>query len=189
MRNDSRLVTGLTVAAACALTLAVMGWAAGLLVVAMIVSYWIWLTRDEWPAAGRVVPVYLAAVVVQCTHLAEEYATGFHRAFPPVLGAEPWSGGRFLAFNLVWLAVFAAGGVGLARSKRPAYLVALFLALGGGIGNGLGHLALVARAGGYFPGAYTGVLALVAGIVLANSLLGTDIHEMAEPQLPESIRK
>ncbi|MFL5541928.1 MAG: hypothetical protein ACJ8J0_23270 [Longimicrobiaceae bacterium] len=162
---------GLVVAAACALTFAAMGWAAGLLVAAMVVSYGLWIGRMEWPATARVVPVYLAAVVVQCAHLAEEYATGFHRAFPPVLGAEPWSGGRFLAFNLAWLAVFAAGGVALARGKRSAYLVALFLALGGGIGNGLGHLALAARAGGYFPGAYTGVLALVVGSLLAYRLL------------------
>src|SRR5262245_50470635 len=120
----------------------------------MFVSYGLWVGRDAWPPAARVPPTYVAAVLVQCAHLAEEYATGFHRAFPPVLGAEPWSGNRFLAFNLAWLAVFAAGGFGLARGKRPAYLVALFLAWGGGIGNGLGHLALAARAGGYFPGVY-----------------------------------
>jgi len=171
MRSHPRLLTGLAVAAACALTLATMGWAAGLLVVAMVVSYALWMGRAEWPPARRVLPAYAAAVVVQCAHLAEEYATGFHRAFPPVLGSEPWSGGRFLAFNLTWLAMFAIGGHGLAREKRPAYLVALFLALGGGIGNGLGHLALAARAGGYFPGAYTGALALVAGGTLLGRLL------------------
>ena len=171
MRSDPRLVAGLAVAAACALTLLAMGWAAGLLVVAMVVSYGLWMGRDPWPPAAQVLPVYAAAVLVQCAHLAEEYATGFHRAFPPVLGAAPWSGGRFLAFNLAWLAVFAAGGLGLARGKRPAYLVALFLALGGGIGNGVGHLALAARAGGYFPGAYTGALALAVGSLLAYRLL------------------
>ena len=165
------LTAGLAAAAACALTLATMGWAASLLVVAMAVSYALWVGRAEWPAPARVIPVYAAAVLVQCAHLAEEYGTGFHRAFPPVRGAEPWSGSRFLVFNLAWLAVFAAAGVGLARGKRAAYLVALFLALGGGIGNGLGHLALAARAGGYFPGAYTGALALLVGGVLAFRLL------------------
>jgi len=175
MRMPERLTAGLATAAACALTLATMGWAASLLVVAMGVSYALWVGRAEWPPPARVIPVYAAAVLVQCAHLAEEYRTGFHRAFPPVLGAEPWSGSRFLVFNLAWLAVFAAAGIGLAREKRPAYLVALFLALGGGIGNGLGHLALAARAGGYFPGAYTGALALVVGGILAFRLLQTSM--------------
>jgi len=168
-----RVLTGLAVAAACAFTLAMMGRATGLLVVAMVVAYGLWLGRAEWPPPARIIPVYAAAVLVQCAHLAEEYGTGFHRAFPPVFGAEPWSGSRFLVFNFVWLAVFAMAGVGLGRRKRAAYLVALFLALGGGIGNGLGHLALAARAGGYFPGAYTGAVALLAGGVLASRLLRT----------------
>jgi hypothetical protein len=105
--------------------------------VAMVASYALWMGRGEWPAAARVLPAYAAAVLVQCAHLAEEYASGFHRVFPPVLGAEPWSGGRFLAFNLAWLAVFAAGGTGLARGKRPAYLVASWRsAAGSGTGWG-----------------------------------------------------
>src|SRR5687768_5151886 len=99
----------------------------------MVVAYGLWTGRAEWPAAGRIVPVYAVAVLVQAAHLAEEYRTGFHRAFPPVLGAEPWSGSRFLIFNAVWLAVFAIAGVGMARGKRAGYLIALFLALGGGI--------------------------------------------------------
>ena len=168
---SQRVMAGLAVAAAGALTLGMMGRAAGLLVVAMGVAYGIWLARAEWPPAAGIIPIYAAAVLVQCAHLAEEYRTGFHRALPPVFGAEPWSGSRFLVFNFVWLAVFAAAGVALIRGKRLAYLIALFLALGGGIGNGLGHLALAARAGGYFPGAYTGALALLIGGVLAYRLL------------------
>ncbi|MFL5385308.1 MAG: hypothetical protein ACJ8GN_22545 [Longimicrobiaceae bacterium] len=75
--------------------------------------------------------------------------------------------------------MFAAGGIGLAQGRREAYLVALFLALGGGIGNGVGHLALAARAGGYFPGAYTGALALVVGGILAHRML---VREPARPR-------
>ena len=168
---SERLVIGVSVVAAAAFTLAMMGRATSLLVVAMGVSYGLWLSREAWPPPARIIPVYVAAVLVQCAHLAEEYRTGFHRAFPPVFGAEPWSGSRFLVFNLAWLAVFAVAGIGLARGRRPAYLVALFLALGGGLGNGLGHLALSARAGRYFPGAYTGVMALVVGGILAYRLL------------------
>lgn len=161
------------VAVAAALTLAMMGWAAGALVAAMAVSYALWARREAWPAAGRVLPAWAAAVVVQGAHLAEEYATGFNRAFPPVLGAHAWSERRFLAFNLAWLAVFIAAGPGMARGNRIAYLAALFLAVGG-IANGLGHLLLAARAGGYFPGAYTGALVLAAGCVLAYRLMGPE---------------
>ena len=148
-----------------------MGRAASMLVVALFVSFGIWVTRSDWPVKEQVLPLYIAALVVQVAHFAEEYRTGFHRAFPPVFGAEPWSNRRFLMFNVIWLLVFAMAAVGLARGKRVAYLVALFLALAGGIGNGIGHLALSARVSGYFPGAYTSVLALVIGAALAFRLL------------------
>ena len=181
IRPGERVVAGIAAAAAGGITLGTMGPAAGLLVVALAVAYALWVGRERWPAAARILPVYAAAVAVQCAHLAEEYASGFHRAFPPLLGAEPWSGRRFLVFNLGWLAAFAAAGVGLARGSRVAYLAALFLAIGGGIANGLGHLALSARAGGYFPGAYTGAAALLAGSLLAYGLLSSHPLPSAPP--------
>lgn len=162
---------GVFVVAVCALTLVTMGRAASMLVVALVISYALWLRRSDWPSSKRIVPVYAAAVLVQCAHLIEEYLGGFYRVFPPVFGAEPWSARRFMIFNISWLLVFAVAGVGLARNSRAAHLVALFLALGGGIGNGLGHLALSARQVGYFPGAYTGALALGVGTTLAFRLL------------------
>jgi hypothetical protein len=165
------LRVGLAVFSACALTLATMGRATTVLVLAMIASYGLWLTRPEWPSPERIFPLYTAAVLVQSAHLIEEYRGGFHRMFPPVFGADPWSSRQFLVFNLVWLAVFVIAGVSLARNQRAAYLVALFLAIGGGIANGLGHLALSARQSGYFPGSYTGALALLVGSALTYRLL------------------
>ena len=147
-----------------------MGRATIFLVVAMLLCYAIWLRRREWPRAKTVLGVYALAVLVQCAHLIEEYLGGFYREFPAVFGASQWSARRFLIFNIVWLTIFVSAGIGLSRGRRVAYLVALFLAIGGGIGNGLGHLALSAREGGYFPGAYTGVLAFVVGSVLAYRL-------------------
>jgi hypothetical protein len=148
-----------------------MGRATVLLVATLVVCYGVWARRSEWPPAESIIGVYAVAVVVQCAHLVEEYRTGFYRVFPAVFGGDPWSAQRFLTFNLVWLTVFVIAGVGLLRGKQGAYLVALFLAIGGGIGNGLGHLALSAREGGYFPGAYTGVLALIVGSILAYRLM------------------
>jgi len=77
----------------------------------------------------------------------------------------------FLLFNLVWLLVFCLGAVGLLRGCRPAMVVALFLALGGGVLNGLAHVALAARVGGYFQGLYTAPLVLGVGSYLAFRLL------------------
>jgi len=164
------MVAALAVAVACVVTLVTMGRAAIFLVVAMLLCYALWVRRTEWPPVETVLGVYALAVVVQCAHLVEEYLTGFYREFPAVFGASPWSEKRFLIFNFVWLTIFLSAGMGLARGRRVAYLVALFLAIGGGIGNGLGHLALSAREGGYFPGAYTGVLALLVGSILAYRL-------------------
>ncbi|AHG88195.1 HXXEE motif-containing protein [Gemmatirosa kalamazoonensis] len=75
--------------------------------------------------------------------------------------------------NAAWLAVFAASLWAMRRRGRAASLGALgatFLALGGGVGNGVAHLALALRAGGYFPGLYTAALCLVAGAVLLARL-------------------
>ncbi|MDP9178518.1 MAG: HXXEE domain-containing protein [Gemmatimonadota bacterium] len=180
------MVVGFLVVAACALTLAMMGPATGLLVVAMLLSYALWVRRTEWPPVESVLGVYALAVLVLCAHMVEEYLAGFYRVFPRVFGADPWSERRFLIFQFVWLTIFVIAGIGLARGRRAAYLVALFLAIGGGIGNGLGHLALSARESGYFPGAYTGLLALIAGSVLAYRLLRKPAHILSATHNGES---
>ena len=159
-------LTGLVVIGASALMLAAMGRAVVLLVVALGASYAIWLMRGDWSMTRRVLPVFLVAVLIQCVHLSEEIWSGFFRAFPPMLGGGPWSEPQFVVFNVVWLAVFLAAAIGLEQRWRPAYVATLFLAIGGGIANGLGHIALAIRAEGYFPGLYTAPFALVAGIAL-----------------------
>jgi hypothetical protein len=171
LQLTARAVTGLVVAIACMLMLATMGRAVAFLAMALALSFALWLVRPEVPPVSRVLPTYSAAVLAQCAHLTEEYRTGFYRLFPPILGSDIWSANQFLIFNMVWLAVFVFAGIGLARGWRPAAVVAFFLALGGGIGNGLGHLVLVVRAGGYFPGAYTAPLVFLAGSMLAFQLL------------------
>jgi hypothetical protein len=167
----TNVMAGVVVALSAVVTLATMGLPAIMLVIALAVSFAVWAKRVDWPTGHRIVVVYAVAVLIQFAHVAEEYRGEFHRLFPPVFGAEPWTGRRFLLFNFAWLAVFVAAGVGLVRGHRSAYLVALFLALGGGIGNGLGHVALAARTGGYFPGVYTGLLALIAGTTLLVQLM------------------
>ena len=167
-----RMQAAFHVGSACVVILLTMGRATILLVVTLAVCYAVWARRPEWPSAKSIIGVYAVSVGVQCAHVFEEYRTGFYRVFPPVFGADPWSTRRFLTFNFVWLTVFLIAGFGLLRGRRGAYLIAMFLAIGGGILNGLGHIALSIREGGYFPGAYTGVLALIVGTVLAYRLFG-----------------
>jgi len=171
-----RMQAAFHVGSGCIIILVTMGRATILLVVTLAVCYAIWARRSEWPPAKSLIRLYALAVVVQCAHLLEEYYTGFYRVFPPVFGADPWSARRFLVFNFVWLTVFLIAGFGLVRGRRGAYLIVMFLAIGGGVLNGLGHIALSVREGGYFPGAYTGVLALVVGSVLTYRLMRQPSH-------------
>jgi uncharacterized protein with HXXEE motif len=170
-QRTSNQVIGIVVAAACAIDLIVMGRAVTPLVIGLLVSYLLWISQAEWRPTREMMLTYATAVFVQCLHLIEEYRTGFYSVFPPMLGGQAWSPERFLTFNLAWLAVFVVAGIGMTTARRPAFLVALFLALGGGVANGLGHLALAAQRGGYFPGVYTAVPALFAGSALLRKLL------------------
>jgi hypothetical protein len=110
------------------------------------------------PAA--VLPMCLLAIAVQCLHFGEEYLTGFQRQFPKLMGDGEWSDARFVAFNMAWLAAFVLAALEVYRRVALAYLVVLFLALAGGVGNGISHLLVSAMQGSYFPGAIT---ALPAG--------------------------
>jgi uncharacterized membrane protein (UPF0136 family) len=166
----SLAVGAVLVLVAAAASLETMGRAVSLLVGTMVLSLMLWSSRATWMRSRHLMPVYIAAVVVQGAHVLEEYQTGFHRVFPAGFGAAPWSSRQFLAFNLIWLGVFVICAIAVARGKRLGYLGAIFLAIGGGIGNGLVHFGLAARFGGYFPGAYTGALALVAGSALSYQL-------------------
>lgn len=148
----------------------IMGRAVVGLNVALAVSFGLWLVRRDMPAPGRVVPIFAAALAVQIAHLLEEYRTGFHRTFPALFGYV-WTDTRFVLFNVVWLTIFAASAVAIIRGHRLGYLGGFFLAIGAGIGNGLGHLALTAQAGRYFPGTYTAVLSLATGSLLLTRLL------------------
>jgi hypothetical protein len=112
---------------------------------------------DAWLRAA--VCSAAVATIIQAVHFAEELATGFHRSFPEVLGLAPWSDGFFVAFNLLWLTVWAVSVRGL-----------WFLAIAA-IMNGLGHPLLALRAGSYFPGLITAPFLGVAGVLLFRALV------------------
>jgi hypothetical protein len=163
--------TAAVVAATGVLMLAVMGRAVAGLVVAWGIAYLLSLRPIPTVQLRAAIPAYLAAFGGQIAHLVEENRTGFYRAFPPLLGERAWSNHEFVLFNLAWLLVFGVGVFGLMRGWRLAIAIALFLALGGGILNGLAHVVLAASIGGYFPGLYTAPLVFAAGCALALRLL------------------
>lgn len=147
-----------------------MGRAVSLLSAGLFIAYGIWLTGRWKNDAARVLPVYLLAVAMQCLHFTEEYVTGFYRQFPKLWGGGSWSDVRFVAFNMLWLAIFVLAGVGVYRRLHMAYLAVIFLALIGGVANGAGHLLLSAMYWRYFPGMVTAPLCLLLGIALLVKL-------------------
>jgi len=152
-------------------SLAVLGLPVLPLVLAMFagLAFHLQRFRDRLPPAERVLPVYLGALVWQLLHFVEELLTGFAERFPVLLGADPWSTERFVAFNLVHDALFLLSAI--AYLKRVPwlavfasfFLVAMFL-------NGLGHAGLALWVGGYFPGLVTGLVSPLFGVWLLRRL-------------------
>ncbi len=135
----------------------------------LVVSYGVWITARWKNDAAAVLPIYLLAIAVQCLHFTEEYVTGFQHQFPELFGIH-WSDARFVTFNMLWLAAFVLAGLGVYRRVPLAYLVVLFLALIGGVGNGVSHLILSAMSRGYFPGLITAPFCLLMGIMLLRRI-------------------
>ena len=146
-----------------------MGRATAALSVGLIIAYLLWVATPWKNDPAAVLPLYLVAIAVQCLHFTEEFLTGFQRQFPKLIGYE-WSDAQFVTFNMTWLAMFVLAGLGVYRRMQLAYLVVLFLALAGGVGNGAGHLLLTLLQGRYFPGAATAPLCLLVGIALMMRL-------------------
>jgi len=150
-----------------------MGPAIILLSGGLVVAYVVWAAARWKSDAAAVLPVYLLAIAVQCLHFTEEYLTGFQRQFPRLF-TDDWSDVRFVTFNMLWLAAFVLAGLGVYRRVQLAYLIVLFLALVGGVGNGISHLVLSAVYRRYFPGLITAPFCLLMGIaVLTRLFAGT----------------
>jgi protein-S-isoprenylcysteine O-methyltransferase Ste14 len=134
-----------------------------------------------------VLRLYIVAISVQAAQFAEEYTTGFQRVFPALFG-DSWTDARFLAFNLAWLVLFVAATFAMRRGVRWAYLAPMFLAVGGGIANGLSHLALTAARGAYFPGTFTAPLSVTVGVLMIAKMFGRQGPEPNDTQRGEARR-
>jgi hypothetical protein len=165
------VAAGAGVAAVVALQTLVMGRAIVGLDAGLVLAFVFWRARPHLDADARraVAAVYWPGLALQGAHFAEEWATGFARTLPGFFGYA-WSDARFAAFNLAWLAVFVAAGVGLRRGADLALLPIWFFALVGGIGNGVLHVAAAVARGGYFPGVVTAPALFVVGVLLVRRL-------------------
>jgi len=142
-----------------------MGPATVLLSGGLIMAYALWVAAPWKNDATAVLPIYLLAIAVQCLHFTEEYITGFQHQFPRLF-EQDWSDARFVAFNMLWLALFVLAALGVYRRVQLAYLIVIFLALIGGVGNGTAHIVLSAMYRRYFPGVITAPFCLFVGVAL-----------------------
>jgi hypothetical protein len=113
--------------------------------------------------------IAVVAVVLQAGHFGEEYLQQFYLRFPVMLGLAPWSDVFFVAFNLIWLAVWLFAIAGLARFPRVAAFPLWFLAIAS-TANGIAHPLLSLAASGYFPGLWSSPLVGIVGVVLLSAL-------------------
>jgi protein-S-isoprenylcysteine O-methyltransferase Ste14 len=166
--NSNRVATAITLAGI-ALNFAMLGSATIFLNIGLVAAYFFWRIGRWRPDRKRVLAPYLLCLGLFCGHFAEEYFTGFYRDFPALFGTE-WSSQRFLVFNFIWLAAFMLSAIGVYFQQPAAYLLVIFLAVGGGIANGAGHIILSFVQDRYFPGTATAPLMLASGLFLLYRL-------------------
>ena len=71
--------------------------------VAILVALGVRIDHERLAAAA---PAALMALSVQALHFAEEFATGFDRRLPNLLGLSPWQPAFFVSFNMAWMALW-----------------------------------------------------------------------------------
>lgn len=116
-----------------------------------------------------IIGLYLVGIACQCLHFTEEFVTGFYVRAPEFLGFVAWSTEFFVTFNLVWIALWLLGAVGMRKGLRIAFFPVWFFAIGM-VGNALWHPLLCLATRGYFPGLFTSPFAGVIGVLLLSRL-------------------
>jgi hypothetical protein len=168
--SRDRAVGAVLVGAGVLFQSSLLGRAASLLSVALVLAYVVWV-GGAWSFGHPWLRLtYGIGLVVFLLHATEEYLNGFPQRLPGLVGVEPWTNAQYLCFNAVWFATFLLAARELHRQRPVGTLVVLFFALAGGLGNGIAHLFLTLRQGAYFPGAWTAPLCLVVGGLLIGQL-------------------
>ena len=134
-------------------------WAAGVAALLLTLAR----TGLEADSARLTSTARLAAVTVfvQAAHFAEEFATGFYRRFPELLGLSPWSPRVFLTLNLFWLGIWCVSIGGLKARRRVALFPLWFL--------GIACVVNAVRHAGNEPWARARILRAISSTTLNNS--------------------
>lgn len=109
------------------------------------------------------------ATVVQGVHFMEEAATGFNVRLPALFGLQPMPMTFFIAFNVVWLAIWLGSVWVLPRGYAFARFALWFLAIAS-IANAVIHPLLSIITAGYFPGLVTSPVVGIVGYFLLRRL-------------------
>lgn len=165
------IVGGVFTLAAVLFQIAWLGLPASFLSVALVASYALWMWSD-WRITPALRTAYFVGIAVFAAHVVEEYAGGLERALPELFAQEPWSEARYLVFVSVWGILFLTSALRLRGDRGVSALILIFFVIGGGVGNGALHLALVAFRGRYFPGAWTAAPCLIVGLAMLRLLYG-----------------
>ncbi|MEY2563103.1 MAG: hypothetical protein QOH88_1296 [Verrucomicrobiota bacterium] len=120
-------------------------------------------------AIDGLIGLYLVGIAFQCLHFTEEFVTGFYIRAPQFLGFVRWSSEFFVVFNLIWIALWLLGAVGIRNHVRVAFFPVWFFAIGM-VGNAIWHPLLCFATGGYFPGLYTSPFGGIVGVMLLSRL-------------------
>ncbi len=160
-----------------------LGRAAALLSVLLAVCGVLW-ARGGWTVTSRTAVAAWLAIGVFALHAIEETLTGLPTMLPALFGAPGWGVARFVTFNASWAAVFVGATMALRPGRVLPLLPLLFLAIAGGIANGLAHLVLMLARGAYFPGGGTALPCLLAGGWLLASLRPDHESPAAGPTAP-----
>jgi hypothetical protein len=141
-------------------------------VVALVLTWRRGLRVSSANGLRRTGRIFSVGLLFQIIHFLEEYSTGFHRLYPPVLGLTPWSSSFFLSINLFCIAIWVWALFSLKEGSRLGLAPIWFFALAG-LANGIGHPLLAVYVGGYFPGLLTAPLVAFTGGWLFVRLLKT----------------
>ncbi|HEX4640834.1 MAG TPA: hypothetical protein VH252_05575 [Chthoniobacterales bacterium] len=142
----------------------------GVAVIALVLTVIRRPAKDSADAIEGIVRLYLIGIAFQCLHFTEEFVTGFYVRVPPFLGFVPWPPEFFVTFNLIWIALWLLGAVGIKKGMRVAFFPVWFFAIGM-VGNAIWHPLLCLATRGYFPGLFTSPFAGVIGVILVSRLL------------------
>lgn len=133
-----------------------------------------YLSKTEFPNAGRYYPIYFATLAWQFIHFIEEFVTGFREQLPALYGVDAYSANFFVAINMLSYAGFTLACIAvLTRGIRFLVAPMLFFVVYGALGNAIAHTWWVVWLGKYFPGFYTAQAYWILGPLALAGLIGS----------------